>query len=185
MEVEGHVIKPGPTYLELFSPAVSSLLLLTTLNPTTTMDTEFSHFLEPLRCTPVWLTSSREEGRHWKRVLPLDLDWTEVQQLTSVIRARGWSHDVAAIAVIEEMKSSIVRALTCDPNLPPGIFISVSDVHLFVCLFVVDGQFPQEYQHTPVQLQTCRSGCDSKQGPHHSPSLHENSLGHHGQGRQE
>ena len=127
------MIKPSPTYIELYSPAISSLLLLTTLNPATTRDAEFSHIVEPLRRFPVLLTSQEEGGRRTSG-LTVDLDREQVQQLNSIIKAKGWSCDIAAIAVIEEIKSSVVRALTCDPNLPTGIFISVSDLCLSVCL---------------------------------------------------
>ena len=134
VEVEGHVIKPGPAYLELFSPAISSLLLLSSLNPVITRDAEFDPFLEPLRHPPVILYSSREAGGDRRRGLGLDLDKLEIQQLNTVIRSRGWTFDVAAIAVIEELKSYVVQALIHAPKLPP--VFTVSDVCLSVCLSV-------------------------------------------------
>ena len=116
LEVEGYVIKPSHAYTDLFSTLVSGRIQLVSFNPQEIVDKELQEYVKPLQRTPIQLSSTRSTGR--KSRVCIDLDSCDIELLTSVINVKGWSHEVAVIALVEGLKSNLVAAVSNTPSLP-------------------------------------------------------------------
>ena len=126
LEVEGHIIKPSHAYTELFSLSVSGLVQLVSINPQETLDKKFQEYVKPLRQTPIQLSSSRSAAGRMGRVC-VDLDGCDIEMVKSVINVKGWSHEIAVIALVEELKSNIVAAISNTTSQLPDVFPRVSE----------------------------------------------------------
>lgn len=148
LEVEGHVIRPSYSFIDYYSLSVSGLSVLVSFNPQEATDKEFCQYTNPPLLTPLSLYSTREVGSSGGRKgkIDLDLDWADIQQLNAVINVKKWSHDVAAIAVFEELKNTLVTTLDCSKQIPllfPRVHVRTM-ICMSVCLSVI--QIAWHYQ---------------------------------------
>ena len=55
----------------------------------------------------------------------VDLDQCDIELVKSVINVKGWSHEIAVIALVEELKSNLVT--TISNSQLPEVFPRVSE----------------------------------------------------------
>ena len=132
-----------PTNTDLFSTLVSGRIQLVSFGKRQdhkwlqgpTVDKELQEYTSSLQRTPIQLSSTRSTGR--KSRVCIDLDSCDIELLTSVINVKGWSHEVAVIALVEGLKSNLVAAVSNTPSLPEVFPIVSVCVCVCVCILAV------------------------------------------------